>query len=239
MKKRIGVASITKRAEAAKQLDNLGKSLEDTKIAVVKENMNNFKKSLETFALKYRDKINSDPEFRMQFHRMCISVGVDPLASNKGFWADVLGMGKFYFDLSVTVVQISLQTRHENGGIMLLTDLLKRIRNSNMKRQSVSLEDIYRAVDKLSILGNGFKIVEVSGKQMLISIPLELNYDQQTLFSEAQDNGFISLQMLISLHGWSHERFKIALEPLLHDGMIWIDSYNNEINYYFPSLINQ
>jgi len=58
MKKRIGVASITKRAEAAKQLDNLGKSLEDTKIAVVKENMNNFKKSLETFALKYRDKIN-------------------------------------------------------------------------------------------------------------------------------------------------------------------------------------
>lgn len=200
--------------------------------------MINFKKSLESFALKYRDKINSDPEFRMQFHKMCVSVGVDPLASNKGFWADVLGMGKFYFDLSVIVVQISLQTRHENGGIMLLTDLLKRIRNSNMKsRQSVSIEDIYRAVDKLSILGNGFQIVEVSGKKMLISVPLELNSDQQILFSEAQDNGFISLSIFTSLHGWSNERFKIAIEPLLHDGMIWIDSYHDETNYYFPSLI--
>ena len=219
-------------------MDTLGKALEDTKIAVVKEHMNDFKKSLESFALKYRDKINSDPEFRMQFHKMCVSVGVDPLASNKGFWADVLGMGKFYFDLSVIVVQISLQTRHENGGIMLLTDLLKRIRNSNMKsRQSVSLEDIYRAVDKLSILGNGFKIVEVSGKQMLISIPLELNSDQQILFSEAQDNGYISLQMVTSLHGWSNERFKLALEPLLHDGMVWTDVYKHEVNYYFPSLM--
>jgi len=171
----------------------------------------------------------------MQFHRMCISVGVDPLASNKGFWADVLGMGKFYFDLSVTVVQISLQTRHENGGIMLLSDILKRIRNSNMKgRQTVSIEDIHRAVNKLEILGNGFRIIEVSGKQMLLSVPLELNSDQKILFSEAQNNGFISLQMFTVLHGWSKERFKIALEPLLNDGMIWVDVYYDEINYYFP-----
>ena len=44
MKKRIGVAAVTKRAETTKQLDTLGKSLEDTKIAVVKENMYDFKK---------------------------------------------------------------------------------------------------------------------------------------------------------------------------------------------------
>jgi hypothetical protein len=60
---------------------------------------------------------------------------------------------------------------------------------------------------------------------MLLSVPLELNSDQKILFSEAQNNGYVSLQMFISLHGWSNERFKIALEPLLNDGMIIDDNY--------------
>ena len=29
--------------------------------------------------------------------------GVDPLASNKGFWAQVLGVGDFYYELAVQV----------------------------------------------------------------------------------------------------------------------------------------
>lgn len=50
-------------------------------------------------AMLLLDRINSDPEFRHQFHTMCINVGVDPLASNKGFWANMLGVGDFYFEL--------------------------------------------------------------------------------------------------------------------------------------------
>ena len=30
---------------------------------------------------------------------MCAKVGVDPLASNKGFWAELLGIGDFYYEL--------------------------------------------------------------------------------------------------------------------------------------------
>jgi ESCRT-II complex subunit VPS22 len=32
---------------------------------------------------------------------MCAKVGVDPLASNKGFWAELLGIGDFYYELGV------------------------------------------------------------------------------------------------------------------------------------------
>ncbi len=31
------------------------------------------------------------------------SPGVDPLASGKGFWAELLGVGDFYFELTVQV----------------------------------------------------------------------------------------------------------------------------------------
>lgn len=34
---------------------------------------------------------------------MCANVGVDPLASNKGAWAQLLGFGDFYYELGVQV----------------------------------------------------------------------------------------------------------------------------------------
>ena len=35
---------------------------------------------------------------------MCAKVGVDPLASNKGFWAELLGIGDFYYELGMFVL---------------------------------------------------------------------------------------------------------------------------------------
>ena len=49
----------------------------------MKEQMSLFKTKLEEFALKYKNEIRRNPEFRAQFHTMCANIGVDPLASNK------------------------------------------------------------------------------------------------------------------------------------------------------------
>lgn len=54
---------------------------------------------------------------RKRFHR---NRRVDPLASNKGFWAEVLGVGDFYYELAVQIVEICLSTRSVNGGLMAL-----------------------------------------------------------------------------------------------------------------------
>lgn len=50
------------------------------------------------------------------FNRLCrlvaihekktVLVGVDPLASSKGFWAEVLGVGDFYYELGIVIVQV-------------------------------------------------------------------------------------------------------------------------------------
>lgn len=42
--------------------------------------MEMFRKNLEDFAIKHRDDIRRDPDFRLQFQEMCSSIGVDPLA---------------------------------------------------------------------------------------------------------------------------------------------------------------
>ena len=54
--------------------------------------------------------------FRAQFHTMCASIGVDPLASNKGMWAEVLGFGDFYYELGVQVRAWAACGAQEGGG---------------------------------------------------------------------------------------------------------------------------
>lgn len=51
--------------------------------------------------------IRKNPTFRSQFHDMCAKVGVDPLASNKGFWAELLGIGDFYYELGECIICLS------------------------------------------------------------------------------------------------------------------------------------
>ena len=77
-----------------------------------------FKAHLEDFATKHKKAIKSDPAFRKEFVQMCQQVGVDPLASNKGFWAEVLGVGDFYYELGVQIIDICIQTRPSNGGLI-------------------------------------------------------------------------------------------------------------------------
>jgi ESCRT-II complex subunit VPS22 len=173
MRRGVGVSAIMKKKNAEKKYDNLSKQMEKTKLDSVNEVMTTFKKTLEDFAGKHREKINSDPEFRQQFHKMCVSVGVDPLASSKGFWADLLGVGTFYFELGILVIQISLQTRLSNGGIISVQEILKIISTTGGKsRKDVSEEDIRRSVEKVSVMGSGFKIVDIRGNSMLLSVSL-------------------------------------------------------------------
>ena len=93
---------------------------------------------------------------------MCSSIGIDPLASNKGFWSDLLGVGDFYYEIGVQVLQIGVQTRALNGGIMPLFDLLERVRSCpGRSGQTISREDIKRAIEKISVLGSGVKLIKV------------------------------------------------------------------------------
>ena len=74
---------------------------------------------LEQFAHRHRDEIKKNSQFRRHFQEMCASVGVDPLAceldpfhlyywlaAGKGFWAEKLGVGDFYYELAVQIVEV-------------------------------------------------------------------------------------------------------------------------------------
>lgn len=105
----------------------------------MKERLEFFRANLEEFARKHKKDINKDPVFRHHFSQMCLKIGVDPLASRKGFWAEMLGIGDFYYELGVQIIEICMKTRNQNGGLIEMSELLSRltkIRNKYSKNES-------------------------------------------------------------------------------------------------------
>jgi ESCRT-II complex subunit VPS22 len=233
MRRKVGVAAIKARQEEKEKYNKVGTQLETEKLSSVQDTLTTFKTNLTEFARKHKDRINGDPEFRQQFHQMCVSVGVDPLASGKGFWADLLGFGDFYYELGVKLITICLQTRNVNGGIITLKDLLVRLRGYHGKNSSIAninQEDLYRALDKVSVLGNSIRVVTLPSKEkVVLSIPMEINVDHELVISYAlESNGCIPKERFLQNNAWTVERLQRVINPLIEEGAIWIDNYNGK-----------
>ncbi|XP_057292967.1 vacuolar-sorting protein SNF8-like [Hydractinia symbiolongicarpus] len=224
---------ITKERYAAK-----GTELADAEISHMVEQLESFKHYLETFASKHQSDIKKNPEFRQHFQKLCAQIGVDPLASSRGFWSEILGVGDFYYELGVQITEVCLATKAKNGGLIALDDLHKLVlRGRGRNRQDVSEDDIVRAIKKLSILGSGFKVLPLQERQLVQSVPSELNMDHTTVLQTAQKTGYTTYSSIISELKWDKERVKHLINYLIQEGMIWVDNQDpKEVLYWVPGF---
>lgn len=107
----VGIGAVRKKQEQAKQFTEVGDQLAESQMAHVTAQLEMFKTNLEQFAVKYKNNIKKDPEFRKMFQMMCARIGVDPLASKKGFWSELLDFGDFYYELAVQIIEVCIITR--------------------------------------------------------------------------------------------------------------------------------
>ena len=190
-----------------------------------------------------RLKLKKDPEFRQHFQEMCASIGVDPLASSKGFWSEMLGFGDFYYELAVQIVEVCMAASHRTGGLMEVHELRKRlVKSRGSKRDDISNDDILRAIKKLKILGNGFSLIDLGNDKYLVqSIPGELSLDQTVILQKAEVNGgHVSIGFLKKNLNWDYERSQRAIDRLLVDGLAWSDTQtlDKETWYWIPSIFS-
>mmetsp|Transcript_16579 Transcript_16579/g.19323 ORF Transcript_16579/g.19323 Transcript_16579/m.19323 type:complete len:259 (-) Transcript_16579:286-1062(-) len=256
MRRGVGVQRRKIKQQTKLAYEDKGKELTEANLAHISSQMKNFKSQLEEFARKRKSQISKDPLFRTQFQKLCSKLGIDPLASNKGFWAQILGVGDFYYELGIQSIHICLATRSINGGLISLDNLCKKLRKirqssgskSGKDKVSVSDEDVERALKSLEPLGNGIKLVSQPGqrgkpsKKMVISVPVELSSDNLHVLQEAQERGYTNLKTLQSNLGWSRERADRATSTMVKEGMIWIDSQTSAIgedDFWFPSLMTR
>eukprot|EP00002_Diphylleia_rotans_P033492 TRINITY_DN7125_c0_g1_i7.p1 TRINITY_DN7125_c0_g1~~TRINITY_DN7125_c0_g1_i7.p1 ORF type:complete len:216 (-),score=44.28 TRINITY_DN7125_c0_g1_i7:146-793(-) len=212
MRRGVGVVGLQKQQQLHSQFRNVGAEMQQQQQSQLREQMTVFKKNLEDFAMKYKRQINEDPAFRMQFQKMCASIGVDPLASNKGFWAELLGFGDFYSELTVQVIQVCIATKSKNGGLIEISDLLKAIKKMRPSTaHQVSEDDVERVVKKIKLLGNGYDILYIGPKRFVQSVPCEFNTDHMEVLRIAEDTGYYTLSQLKTQLGWDDARIQTTM----------------------------
>ncbi len=98
--------------------------LKASDLASAIETIKKLEEKLAVFAKTHKYDIQNDPEFRAKFLEMCVPLGVDPLSTSKSFWGAMLGLGEFYYELSVKVAEVCIASRSRNGGIIRYEHLL-------------------------------------------------------------------------------------------------------------------
>ncbi|KAK5968195.1 Vacuolar-sorting protein SNF8 [Trichostrongylus colubriformis] len=102
----VGVAAVQRKQETQAKFNAKGEQMASEQLQMFSKQLEEFTMRLEQFAHRHRDEIRKNSQFRRHFQEMCASVGVDPLASGKGFWAEKLGVGDFYYELAVQIVEV-------------------------------------------------------------------------------------------------------------------------------------
>ncbi|ESO07312.1 hypothetical protein HELRODRAFT_154629 [Helobdella robusta] len=238
-----GVGAIKNKTAVQAKFKDKGTELASQQLAEMSSQMEIFKKNLEEFATKYREEIKKNSKFRSQFQEMCATIGVDPLTSSKGFWCKLLGVGDFYYELSVQIVEVCLATSHRNGGIMKLDELRTKLNISRGRnKQEVTNEDIMTAIRTMKVLGNGFRVLALdnNGQYLIQSIPAELNMDHMTIIKEAHEKSYVTVGELSGKLKWDTLRVEQALDFLVLEGLVWLDEQSAvETQYWFPGLFHE
>lgn len=242
MRRKAGIGAIHKQKLEQEKYKDKGTEIQENQFEQMTKQMETFRINLEEFATKHKTEIKKNAQFRRQFTEMCASIGVDPLASGKGFWS-VLGIGDFYYELAVQIVEVCLATNYKNGGLISLDELRERLiqaRGRRKEHQEITNEDLLAAAKKLKIFGNGFSVVPIGrGKYLVQSVPGELSMDHTAVLQQVSlsGNAYISKSVLQKELKWEDGRAEKALNHMVKEGLAWLDNQGEEeILFWFPSL---
>jgi len=103
----------------------------------------------------------------------------------------------------------------------------------------MSSDDILRAVKSLEPLGSGFTIVKIGSKQMIRSVPKELNTDQSIVLEVIQVLGYVTISMLQANLQWERARAVAVIDDLVADSLVWVDAQAEEREYWSPAFMHE
>jgi len=241
----VGIAAFERQQQSQRSFAELSSALSAAQVDHLHSQLNQFRTALAHFAATHRDSIRSDPAFRHAFQQMCSSIGVDPLAGPRkgGWWAEMLGLGDWQYELGVQIVDVCVSTRERNGGLIEMSELVRLV--SKLRGVSggvITEDDVVRSIKTLKPLGAGYEVLDVGGgRKMVRSVVKELDEDQAVVLAVAQEEcGRILEDMLVQRRGWTPERARAALENmLLRDDLCWLDEQDEQAGkaYWVPSAM--
>lgn len=249
----VGLSAFSNASISSDQYARHGQQIRTSHADALANQLSVFQAALHNFSLTHAKDIRSNPTFRAEFARMCNAIGVDPLAGSNvrtaatagggkagSVWAKMLGssVNDFYFELAVRVVEECRSTRAENGGMIPISEMQKRIEKGRGLvggGMEVTEDDIQRALDSLQPLGGLFKVTALGSTKFIRSVPKELNPDQSKVLEVIQVLGYVTVSMLQDNLCWERARAIAVIDDLVADGLVWVDTQADETEFWSPA----
>jgi ESCRT-II complex subunit VPS22 len=242
----VGIGALQKDKQRLELFQQKGTVLAKEELDQLSIHMGKFKNKLEEFAKKHTSEIKGHAKFRREFQEMCAVAGVDPLRSSSNFLTKLLGVGDYYFELAIQIVEIFLSTNHKRDGIMPIEELRERLLASRnvsahlRTTDSITKSDILEAIKKLKVLGSNIQAVPTKDNSYVIhASPAELSSSHVDITQIAHSNkGYVSRSLIKQKLNWYDERIDKSLDELVMEGMVWVDEPDQcETLYWFPGLM--
>ncbi|KXN74082.1 winged helix DNA-binding domain-containing protein [Conidiobolus coronatus NRRL 28638] len=236
MRRRVGVAGLQNQTKTRELYSQKGNEIAKQQLEELNKQFSQFQTNLEQFSKLYQKDLKKNPEFRDYFHKLCRKIGVDTLASSNGFWSKLLGEGDYYYELGIQLIEICINSRELNGGLIQLSNLHKQLQVKRSKfDQTVTKEDIVKCLKTLNPLGGSYKLLAIGKEEFVQSIPRELNRDQTEAISLSQESKFITKRSLMERYNWTEERTSQLLEFLIAEGLFWLDDQADPKEYWLAT----
>ncbi|KAF8964037.1 EAP30/Vps36 family-domain-containing protein [Flammula alnicola] len=229
MRRGVGLAAFDRQEQSKRSFAELSSELSRAQVENLHSQLDQFRTALTHFASTHRESIKNDPSFRHAFQQMCSSIGVDPLAGPRkgGWWAELLGLGDWQYELGVQIVDVCVSTRERNGGLIAMSELVRLVSKlRGVSGGGITEEDVMRSIKTLHPLGAGYQVVEIDGCKMVRNVVKALDEDQTAILAIAREEGGRVIEdHLIQRNSWTRDRARAALENmLLRDGLCWLDA---------------
>ena len=79
----------------------------------------------------------------------------------------------------------------------------------------------------------------LGSKQMIRSVPRELNTDQSTVLEAIQVLGYVSVSMLQINLQWERPRAVAVMDDLMGESLVWVDDQGGEKEYWSPAFMHE
>lgn len=248
MRRGAGLAALDRHKASLQSYASLSSDLSRENLAALEAQLTQFRTALTHFAMTHRQDILRDPAFRADFQQMCAAIGVDPLAGPRkgGWWAELVGMGDWTYELGVQIVDVCVGTRERNGGMIEMGELVRLLNKLRGIGEAggegaITEEDVLSSIRTLGPLGTGYEVVEIGRRKLVRSVVKELDADQaKVLEIAAVSGGRIWGEFIAETTGWTIGRSRTVLENMLmRDGLCWVDEQDTEASsvYWVTSVI--
>lgn len=180
MRRGIGVGYVQETAKVENKMNELGSRITAERVSDIADQLEALERQLRVLSQRHKKAIQEDPVVRARFRQLADSLGLDLLSSQKNIFSGALGLGDFYYRLAGKVVECCMNERKFCGSYVPLKRVVMQVEKNfdgllssedGSSRTHISEDDVVVALKKLTVLGDGYNIVELGGTKYIQTTP--------------------------------------------------------------------